>query len=178
MTHLPDKPKSKRKTREFPHIGWREWVALPDLGVEFIKAKIDTGARTSSIHAYEIEAFERDGEKYLSFELHPVQRSTKETIRTEAKLLEYRKVTSSNGQQSLRPVIVTHVRLLDQVWPIELTLANRDTMGFRMLLGRESVRDRFLIDAGRSHLSGIPEMLKKPKRPSTKIPKSPSKQSS
>ncbi len=178
MTPSPDKPRSKRITREFPHIGWREWVALPDLGVDFIKAKIDTGARTSSIHAYEIEPFERDGEKYLSFELHPVQRSTKETIRSEAKLLEYRKVRSSNGHQSVRPVIVTSVRLLDQVWPIELTLANRDTMGFRMLLGRESVRDRFLIDAGRSHLGGIPEMLRKPKRPSKKLSNSSSKKSS
>ena len=161
MTPHPDKPRLRGKFREFPHIGWREWLALPDLGVDFIKAKIDTGARTSSIHAYEIEPFERDGEKYLRFELHPVQRSTKETVRTEAKLLEYRKVRSSNGHQSVRPVIVTHVRLLGHVWPIELTLANRDTMGFRMLLGRESVRDRFLIDPGRSHLGGLPEALKK-----------------
>ncbi|WP_166826326.1 ATP-dependent zinc protease family protein [Thalassoroseus pseudoceratinae] len=161
MTPSPDKPRSRRKFREFPHIGWREWVSLPDLGVDFIKAKIDTGARTSSIHAYEIEPFERDGEQYVRFELHPVQRNTKETIRTEAKLLEYRRVTSSNGHQSSRPVIVTNVRLLDQVWPIELTLANRDTMGFRMLLGRESIRDRFLIDAGRSHLGGVPEAMRK-----------------
>ncbi len=146
-----------------PLIGWREWIALPELGVTRIKAKVDTGARSSSLHAWEIEEFLRDGAPWVRFVVHPLQRSVEKTIRAEAKLLEYRPVRSSTGHQSLRPVIVTPIKLLGRVWSIELTLAGRDEMGFRMLLGREAVRGRFLVHPGASYFGGKLKKRKKPK---------------
>ncbi len=154
-------PDSHSDRQAFPRIGWREWIALPELGVTQIKAKVDTGARSSSLHAWEIEEFSRDGAAWVRFVLHPLQRSIERTIRAEAKLLEYRPVRSSTGHQSLRPVIVTPIVLLGQVWSIELTLAGRDEMGFRMLLGREAVRNRFLVDPGASYLGGKPKKRRK-----------------
>lgn len=150
MNLRPDSP-------VLPLIGWREWVALPELGVARIKAKVDTGARSSCVHAWEIEEFSRGGEPWVRFLLHPIQRSINETVQAEARLLEYRPVRSSTGHQTMRPVIVTPVRLLDQTWPIELTLASRDEMGFRMLLGREGVRGRFLVHPGASFFGGRPK---------------------
>ena len=132
-------------------IGWREWVELPELKIKKVKAKIDTGARTSSLHAFDLELFKRSGKHYVSFKVHPEQRSTKGTVKCKAKVLEFRKVKSSNGQSELRPVILTPVKLLGEEWPIEVTLTNRDEMGFRMLLGRESFRKKFYVDAGNSY---------------------------
>lgn len=132
-------------------IGWREMVDIPNLKIKNIKAKVDTGARTSSLHAFDLKIYKKLGEEYVKFNVHPVQRSMKETISCNAKILEYRKVKSSNGISELRPVIVTPIRLLDEEWPIEITLTNRDEMGFRMLLGRESFRDKFYVDAGKSY---------------------------
>lgn len=132
-------------------IGWREWIGLPELGVPAIKAKIDTGANTSSLHAFEIERFHRRGQEYVRFQIHPLQRSVRKCVPAEALLLEMRRVKSSNGQQSERPVIATEIQIFDQCWTIELTLANRDQMGFRMLLGREALRGRFLVDVGDSY---------------------------
>ena len=137
-------------------IGWREWVGLPDLGINLIKAKVDTGARTSAVHAFKIQKFERDGEEWVRFQLHPLQRSNRDVIEAEAKVHEYRSVRSSSGKASMRPVIVTPIKLCDVTWDVELTLANRDEMGFRMLLGREAFRKRFLVDAGGSYLAGKP----------------------
>ena len=133
-------------------IGWREIVALPQLNVEQIKAKIDTGARSSALHAFAIEEFELNNKLMIRFQVHPRQRDNKYTVTTEAELLEYRKVTSSVGQSQIRPVILTTVQLGQKQWQIELTLTNRDVMGYRMLLGRQAVRDRFLIDPGKSFL--------------------------
>lgn len=138
-------------------IGWREWVRLPDLNIEHVKAKIDTGARTSSLHAFDVKIFQKQGEDWVSFKVHPEQRNSKFTVATEAKVFEYRKIRSSNGHQAKRPVIITNVKLLDQTWPIELTLANRDEMGFRMLLGREAFRQNMLVDAGKSYYSEKPK---------------------
>ena len=132
-------------------IGWREWVQLPDLFENKIKAKIDTGARTSSLHAFDLKKENIEGIEYVSFKVHPEQRSTTKTHLCRIQILEYRKIKSSNGQSELRPVILTHLNLLGETWPIELTLTNRDEMGFRMLLGRESFRKRFLVDAGASY---------------------------
>lgn len=133
-------------------IGWREWLSLPDLGIATLKAKVDTGARTSSLHAIDLEYFKKSGKEYIKFKIQPQQRSSKLVVHCSHKVLEHRKIKSSNGQIELRPVIETNVSLFDEIWPVELTLTNRDEMGFRMLLGRESIRKRFLVDSGNSYL--------------------------
>ena len=152
------------KTSGLPVIGWREWVGLPDLGIRRIKVKVDTGARSSSLHASSLEDIERDGEKWVRFRIHPQQRKKESTVPAEARVLDYRSVRSSSGKASLRPVIITNVCLLGISWPVELTLANRDEMGFRMLLGREAFRGRFVVDAGSSYYGGKPKRKKKPKQ--------------
>ena len=144
---------NKRKKKELKIIGWRERVALPNLGIKAIKAKVDTGARTSSLHAYDIETYKRDGNEYIKFKVHPDQDSSKKTVTCRSKILEYRKVKSSNGHSELRPVILTTIQLLEEEWPIEITLTNRDEMGFRMLLGRASIRNRFWVNPGKSFYS-------------------------
>lgn len=136
-----------------PVIGWREWILLPELGVQRIKAKIDTGARTSSLHAYDIEIFRRKRLSLVRFKVHPRQRNTALALEAEAELVEERWVKSSTGHKRLRPVILTPIELMGQQWDIELTLTNRDEMGFRMLLGRQAVRRRFVVDPGRSFMA-------------------------
>jgi hypothetical protein len=135
-------------------IGWREWVSLPDLGIDRIKAKIDTGARTSALHAWDVKQFERDGVIWVRFKVHPLQRSTKSAIEVEAPVLEFRHVKSSTGHSTHRPVIRTALVLFGERRNIDLTLAARDQMGFRMLLGREALRRKFLVDPSRSYLAG------------------------
>lgn len=135
-------------------IGWREWVAFPLLGIEGIKAKIDTGARTSSIHAFGIEEFQQEGRAMVRFRVHPFQRDTSETVVAAAPVLERRNVRSSTGHAQLRLVVSTDVELMGLRWPIELTLASRDSMGFRLLLGREATRGRLVVDPGRSFRAG------------------------
>ena len=135
-------------------IGWREWVALPDLRVGAIKAKVDTGARTSALHAYRIEPFRRAGALWLRFELHPLQRSEAMKVTCEARAVDERAVRNSGGGVERRYIIRTLLKLGDEVWPIELALANRDQMGFRMLLGRTALEGRALIEPGRSYLLG------------------------
>ncbi len=141
-----------RKAKQSLTIGWREILSLPALNVARVKAKIDTGARTSALHAFNCQEFKLEGRAMIRFEIHPVQRNNKKTVLAEAQLLEYRQVRSSGGHAQTRPVILTDVRLGEQQWQIELTLTNRDVMGFRMLLGRQAVRDRFLINPGKSYL--------------------------
>lgn len=156
---------------KLPTIGWREWVALPDFGIERIKVKVDTGARSSSLHAFDVKIFERDGKQWVRFQVHPEQRDDRTVVEVDAPVLEFRSVRSSSGKAAVRPVIVTHISLLGITWPIELTLASRDKMGFRMLLGREAFRGRFLVDAGKSYFGGKPARPKRrPKRErSTKV---------
>ncbi|MFT5142999.1 MAG: hypothetical protein ACI80V_003411 [Rhodothermales bacterium] len=148
---------------QLPVIGWREWVGLPDLGIAQIKVKVDSGARSSSLHASALRKFERDGATWVQFQVHPMQRTSKETVQVEAEVLEFRSIRSSSGKAAMRPVIVTPVTLLGITWPIELTLASRDEMGFRMLLGREAFRGRFLVDGGRSYYGGEQKPNKKRK---------------
>ncbi len=148
---------AKRTPRKKPTIGWREWVALPDLGIDAIKAKIDSGARSSSLHVFNLSTFSRGRKTFVRFSVHPLQRDSKTTIHVEAEVSEFRKVRSSSGHAMLRPVIVTTIEILGIQREIELTLANRDEMGFRMLLGRQAVRRKFLVDTGRSYYGGKPE---------------------
>ena len=147
-----------------PVIGWREWLSLPDLGVKAIKVKVDTGARSSSLHAVKQKIFERDGEKWVKFQINPLQDKTRDKVSAEAKIFDFRSVRSSNGVEEMRPVIKTHINLLGHTWPIEITLSNRDAMGFRMLLGRQAFRKKFYVDAGRSFYGGKPKNKKLKKK--------------
>jgi hypothetical protein len=135
-----------------PIIGWREWMALPDLGIAAIKAKIDTGARSSALHAFNIEPFSENGKQMVSFQVQPQQRDTINIVQTRAEVLDRREIRNSGGHTEVRYTILTPVEVNDIRWSIELTLTNRSTMKFRMLLGRQAIRDRFLVDPGRSFL--------------------------
>ena len=146
-------------------VGWREWVGLPDLGVGAIKAKLDTGARTSALHVTNVVRFERDGHPWVRFAVHPIQRSELPVVSAEAPLVEHRPVRSSSGHTEHRLVIETRLAVGEVTWPIELTLTRRDAMGFRMLIGRQAVRGRALIDPGRSYLTRSRPRRRRPAAP-------------
>lgn len=150
----PETDEGPRASAELPVLGWREWVSLPDLGIDRVKAKVDTGARSSSLHAFDMRPFEDGGVPMLRFKVHPAQKDSRTTVECRARVLDRRDVRSSSGRSSLRWVIETEVELGGRRWPIELTLTRRDAMGFRMLLGRQAVRGRFVVDPGRSFLTG------------------------
>lgn len=135
---------------ELPVVGWREWLELPELCRTPIKAKVDTGARTSALHAFRLRIADLNGRPHATFELHPVQRSAAESVTVTVPIRSFRQVRSSNGRTERRPVIVTDVVLGATRWPVEMTLTARDSMGFRMLLGRGAVKNRFVVDPGRS----------------------------
>ena len=135
-------------------IGWREWIGFPELGVDRIKAKIDTGARTSVIHAYNVQKIDDADEPRVEFYLHPVQDRRQPEIHCIASIIDERVITSSNGERETRYVIITPMRIGGDVWPIELTLSNRDQMGFRLLIGRAAIRRRCVVDPGASFLLG------------------------
>ncbi|NKB87055.1 MAG: ATP-dependent zinc protease [Acidobacteria bacterium] len=143
----------KRRKRSPKPIGWREWVALPDLGIDAVKAKVDTGARTSALHAVRVATARKGGIDFIRFSVHPQQRKTRPSVRCEAALIDERYVRSSDGTRELRPVVETTIQLGDDAWTIELTLTDRAMMGFRLLLGRRAIRRRFLVDPGRSWLA-------------------------
>ncbi len=141
---------------EYPFliVGWKEWVALPNLDVPAVKVKIDTGAATSSIHAYEIEYFRKNKKTYVRFHLHPIQKNKKIDIPCVAELIDKRDVKSSSGQTQVRPVIKTTLRIGSYEWEIELNLTNRDSMGMRMLLGREALKNRMLVNSASKFIHG------------------------
>ena len=135
-------------------IGGAEWCALPGLNIPAIKARVDSGAKTSALHASNIQKINRRGEKWVSFEVHPIQETRRITIRCEAKVIDQRIVKSSSGISEKRFVIQSSMKIGSYEWNIELTLANRDSMGFRMLLGREAMENRVLVDPANSFMLG------------------------
>jgi ribosomal protein S6--L-glutamate ligase len=135
-------------------VGWKEWCALPDIDIPAIKAKLDTGAKTSSLHAYDIESYHRHGELWVKFKLHPIQRNSKIHISRSAKVVDQRHVMSSTGHKELRFVIMTSIILGDKSGEIELTLANREKMIFKMLLGRDAIKDFAVIDPIKAYYLG------------------------
>ncbi|MFW6174368.1 MAG: ATP-dependent zinc protease [Chloroflexota bacterium] len=136
-------------------VGWREWISLPDLGITRIKAKMDTGASSSAIHAMEVETFERDGVRMARFQVHPLQRNSSVTVDCEAEVIGERIVRSSSGHAVRRIVVRARARIGGRIARLDLTLAQRDQMGFRMLVGRRGLRRaRLAVDPAGSYLSG------------------------
>jgi len=135
-------------------IGGEEWCAFPGLHIPAIKARVDSGAKTSTIHASNIHKFIRKGEKWVSFEVHPIQENRRIILRCKAKIIDYRNIKSSSGISEKRFVIQSALKIGNYQWNIELTLANRDSMGFRMLLGREAMENRVFVDPANSFLLG------------------------
>lgn len=138
------------KKRPDSIIGWREWVCLPELGISKIKAKVDTGARTSALHAFALRHYKEDNKDKICFDIHPLQHNHKVIITCVAEIIDKRWVSDSGGHREERFVILTPVTLGNETWPIEITLTERDTMLFRMLLGRSAVRKKYMVDPGQS----------------------------
>jgi len=141
-----------KKKRKLKPIGWREWVTLPELGISDIKAKIDTGARTSALHAFALRPFKKDGKDKIAFDIHPLQNNMDVIINCIADVIDKRLVSDSGGHREERYVIRTPIILGHETWPIEITLTERDTMLFRMLLGRSAIRKRFVVNPARSFI--------------------------
>lgn len=135
-------------------LGWREWVALPDLGLPAIKAKVDTGAKTSALHAFKVEPFEQDGKPYVRFWVHPIQKNLDFHVECVAPIKDERLVSDSGGHKEIRYIIETQVLIGNKRWPIEMSLTNRDTMRFRMLLGRRAMEEDTVVVPSESYLNG------------------------
>ena len=135
-------------------VGWREWVALPDLGIRAIKAKLDTGARTSALHAFAVERFSERGVPHARLQIHPLQRNKTVVIETVAPIIDERVVSDSGGHREKRIVVSSMLVLGEHSWPIELTVTDRDTMLFRLLLGRTAMAGRIIVDSAKSYVIG------------------------
>lgn len=133
-------------------LGWQEWVSLPDLGLPAVKAKIDTGARTSALHAVNPVEIAGAGAARLRFTVQPVPRRPEVAITCEAPLVGVRDVISSNGERERRYVVRTRLAIADEAWPVEITLTDRAQMRTRMLIGRQAIAGRGIIDPERSFL--------------------------
>ncbi len=139
-----------------PRLGWREWISFPHLGIEAIKAKVDTGARTSALHAFKVSPFERDGRLHVAFAIHPNQRDQDTVLECEAPVVDRRSVRDSGGHAEMRYVIKTEIHIGPHQLIAEVTLTDRDSMRFRCLLGRTALKRNFVVDSGRSYLAGKP----------------------
>jgi hypothetical protein len=137
-------------------VGWREWVRMSALGVPWIKAKVDTGAKTSSLHAFDLQEYVRDGERWVRFHIHPWQASDEDAVPVELPVLDRRPVRSSSGHVEDRYVVRMRLTLARRRVPAEVTLTDRDEMGFRMLIGREALAQGFLVDARQSYAGPRP----------------------
>lgn len=142
-----------RPIRKYPVIGWREWVSLPELNITKIKAKVDTGARTSALHAFSLKPFTENGKNKIEFEIHPLQHNTHDIISCTAEVVDKRMVTDSGGHAEERYVIQTPITIAGQTWSIEITLTERENMLFRMLLGRSALRKRYIVNPARSFVT-------------------------
>ena len=131
-------------------LGWEEWIALPELGLPAIKAKVDTGARTSALHAFFVEPLGSGRRLRVRFGVHPIPRRADIAVDCTARVVDQRDVTSSNGERERRYVIETPIRIGDREWPIEVTLTNRESMSYRMLLGRQAIAGGILVDPATS----------------------------
>ncbi len=149
-------PKTTKPKTAQQAVGWREWVALPDIGIDEIRAKIDTGARTSAIHAWNIERVERDGLPWLRFDIIPSTARGSRRVACLSPLVDERDIRNSGGAVERRFIIVTMLRLGGAEWTVELSLANRDEMGYRLLLGRTALSRRVIVKPGSSFLLGKP----------------------
>ena len=152
---MPPAPESAADSSRIV-VGWREWVALPQAGVDWVKAKIDTGARSSAIHAFDLESYDVDGQEWVRFSIHPWQRSDEDVAELSLPVLDRREVRSSNGQTEQRYAVVLDVTLAGRTLTTVMTLSNRDEMGFRMLIGREALERGFLVDSALSYAGGRP----------------------
>jgi hypothetical protein len=152
------------ETDEKIMLGWREWVSLPELGLRYVKAKVDTGARTSALHAFEVDSFSEDGKKFVRFNIHPNQRDNDTVVTCVAAVIDERDVRDSGGHREKRWVIETPMTLGKNTWTVELTLTSRDDMMFRMLLGRTAIKNRALVDVSRSYLTGKRKKKKKKRK--------------
>lgn len=137
-------------------VGWREWVEFPDLGMGKIKAKIDTGARSSSIHAFDIETYWRGEEHWVSFKVHPLQHSDEQVVSCTAPIKDYRSITDSGGHKTMRYIIETTLGIGPDRFLAELSLFDRSDMLFRLLVGRTALKGRYLVDPARSYCLGTP----------------------
>jgi hypothetical protein len=149
MTHI---------SSSLPLLGWREWVGLPELNIAQIKAKVDTGARTSALHAFFIDPYRKGGQRWVMFAIHPLQKHSDESIECHALIKDQRLVSDSGGHKQRRYVIETRLILGPSIITAEMTLTNRDGMLFRMLLGRTAMTNRFIIDPNASYLQGKPNV--------------------
>jgi len=139
-----------------PVLGWREWIALPELGINPIKAKIDTGARTSALHAFMIDPYKKGKQPWVRFAIHPIQKQTDVVIECHAPVKDRRIVSDSGGHKQRRYVIETDLVIGTHRINAEITLTNRDSMLFRMLIGRTALGNAYFINAHASFLQGHP----------------------